>query len=355
MTTIAVAVAVVVATTLGLEASVAAVGRLLRNVVGLCMEVSGKYSAPSVFGKILNNLLTAIESIPPAGKADEQTVAAATGTWNAPGMCPLTPVWNALTLVWNALECGQCDTRTTRHDTTRHTGHYQTWILARMNEKLIFEQSSGLMLFARQALSSLRSNLFLTANSGPIILYLAAIVSTMCKKIVTLLDLTETCKLIYRHRKARENRTNSLRHHSLAVRVVLCVSCVSCRAVRVVSCRAVGDVCVCACACAVGGGVQDAEAMLESMRDDVDIWEEEAENSSNLRRGSFQVTSAAARADARDPASPLVAPLHSAAATGGKKEYAHVTRAVCAVRVSPVCAVCAVRAVGVCGWCVRLV
>lgn len=220
----------------GLEASVAAVGRLLRNVVGLCMEVSGKYSAPSVFGKILNNLLTAIESIPPAGKADEQTVAAA-------------------------------------------TGHYQTWILARMNEKLIFEQSSGLMLFARQALSSLRSNLFLTANSGPIILYLAAIVSTMCKKIVTLLDLTETCKLIYRHRKARENRTNSLRHHSLA----------------------------------------DAEAMLESMRDDVDIWEEEAENSSNLRRGSFQVTSAAAK-DARDAASPLVAPLHSAAATGGKKE-----------------------------------
>jgi hypothetical protein len=61
--------------------------------------------------------------------------------------------------------------------------------------------------------------------------------------------------------------------------------------------------------------LKDAEAMLESMRDDVDIWEEEAENSSNLRRGSFQVTSAAAK----DAASPLVAPLHSAA---GKKEYA---------------------------------
>lgn len=50
--------------------------------------------------------------------------------------------------------------------------------------------------------------------------------------------------------------------------------------------------------------------MLESMRDDVDIWEEEAENSSNLRRGSLQTTSSAS------PSS-FVAPQNSAAA---KKE-----------------------------------
>ena len=86
-----------------------------------------------------------------------------------------------------------------------------------MNEKQIFEQSRGLMLLAQQALSSLSSNLFMTVNCGPIILYLAAIVSSMCKTIVILLDLVETCRLIY-SRKRDNERGGTARQHSLAVR-----------------------------------------------------------------------------------------------------------------------------------------
>jgi len=79
-----------------------------------------------------------------------------------------------------------------------------------MTEKLIFEQSNGLKLLGEQTLSCLNSNLFLTANSGPIVLYLAAIVSTMCRRIVALMDLTETCTVIYIQKKNRESNSPCL-------------------------------------------------------------------------------------------------------------------------------------------------
>jgi len=59
---------------------------LLKNIVSLCIDVSGKYSAPPVFVKILNNLLTTIENLPSSGKPNEQAVAAATGTSPPPNL-----------------------------------------------------------------------------------------------------------------------------------------------------------------------------------------------------------------------------------------------------------------------------
>ena len=74
----------------GLTESAVSTGALLRNIVGLCMEVNGRHSAPPIFTQVLNNLLTAIENIPPSGKGDEQSVAAANGTSFAPP-APLSP------------------------------------------------------------------------------------------------------------------------------------------------------------------------------------------------------------------------------------------------------------------------
>ncbi len=119
-------------------------------------------------------------------------------------------------------------------------------MLTRVNEKQIFEQSNGIIMLAKQALSFLKSNLFFNpSSSSTVILYLASIATSLCKGVKNLLDLVETCKLIYIKKNIRQSE--ELSQDSLA----------------------------------------DAEKMLELMQDDVDIWEEEPENSSNLRRGSL--------------------------------------------------------------------
>eukprot|EP01087_Luapelamoeba_hula_P018266 TRINITY_DN5869_c1_g1_i6.p1 TRINITY_DN5869_c1_g1~~TRINITY_DN5869_c1_g1_i6.p1 ORF type:complete len:1406 (+),score=195.77 TRINITY_DN5869_c1_g1_i6:268-4485(+) len=186
----------------------------------------------------------------------------------ASGRCQgATPVMRKIAdAVTNQLNAAPMKGKSDKHVlTAAETPHFTATVI-RMAQQRITSKSTDILNLSAQALSMLKSDTFMKGTLGSTVQYLISLVATMLADISALLDLTETVKSLY-IRSDQEKRSKRGSTYGIS-----------------------------------------AEALLDNLQDDVSVWDEGDEDSSNLRRGlppAPKDTSAQGSAPA-PPAKPVV-------------------------------------------------